>query len=305
MNNNPLKISMKTILLAVMGTLLIFAVITNANQANDIEVLNNRINNLTSELNLTRNDIRSIYDNVEEKLKKQASLLSHVEYSFENLNTDNHTVDMEITVVPKSIVNDIILSIMVGDTVADFTKNGNEFSAVIPVNLFLDYGKYPMLYLETNGGTQTEVLEDVRIDDLYERYLPNLQVHIPSNADFISGKMELNSDLRISVKPSMYETAVTFVEYELVIEVNGKETEREDLTAKVTNGNYDGQIRKSIDAKLGDYVLIYLLAEDSLGYVHKAMAMTWYQNENDALAEVPMYDGDCIYDKDGVLLRER
>ena len=98
MNDNQMKINWKNILIAVMAGLLIFAVITNANQANEIESLHSRINHLNSELENVRGTVSSIYNNVDEQLKKQASLITNTEHTLGNLNADKHTIDVEIKV---------------------------------------------------------------------------------------------------------------------------------------------------------------------------------------------------------------
>ena len=99
MNDNQVKLNWKNILIGGMAALLIFAVITNANQANEIESLHSRINHLNSELENVRGTVSSIYNNVDEQLKKQASLLTSTEHMFGNLNTDEHTIDVEIKVI--------------------------------------------------------------------------------------------------------------------------------------------------------------------------------------------------------------
>ena len=304
MNDNQMKINWKNILIAVMAGLLIFAVITNANQANEIELLNNRINNLNSELNLMQNNISSIYMNVDEQMKKQASLLTSTEYTLGNLNTDKHTIDMQIKVVPKTVSDSMALSVKIGDSVADFKRSGNEFTVVIPVEMFLEYDTHPMLYIETEAGTQTEVLEDIYVSYLYDRYLPTLHAYIPSHVDFKNGKIEINSHLEVSAKPTEYSGNIAFTQYELITTVNDKEIDREDITATIEDGNHDSQFNKTIDAGLGDKAVIYVEAVDSLGYIHRTVVFSWYKNEDGAVAEA-MYDGDSIYDKDGNLLSVR
>ena len=304
MNENQLKINWKNILIGGMAALLIYAIITNANQANEIDSLHSQISHLNSELNNVRGTVSSIYMNVDEQMKKQASLLTSTEHTLGNLNTDKHTIDVEIKVVPKTVSDSMALSVKIGDSVADFKRSGNEFTAVIPVEMFLEYDARPMLYIETEAGTQTEVLEDIRVSYLYDRYLPTLHAYIPSHVDFKNGKIEINSHLEVSAKPTEYSGNIAFTKYELITTVNDKEIDREDITATIEGANYDGLFSKTIDAKLGDEVVIHVQAEDSLGYIHKTIAYSWYKSEDGAVAEA-MYDGDSIYDKDGNLLSVR
>ena len=52
---------------------------------------------------------------------------------------------------------------------------------------------------------------------------------------------------------------------------------------------------------MGDQIAIYIIAEDSFGYVHKTLVHYWMESENESMTET-LYDGERIYDKDGNLL---
>ena len=65
---------------------------------------------------------------LDEKLKKEASLLSSVDYSLGELNTETHTVPVTLKVVPKSLTDDMQLSVKIGSETVALERNGNEFS---------------------------------------------------------------------------------------------------------------------------------------------------------------------------------
>ena len=50
-----------------------------------------------------------------------------------------------------------------------------------------------------------------------------------------------------------------------------------------------------------DELRVYVIAEDTLGYVHKTLVHLWVQSEPGAVAEA-VFGGELIYDKDGNLL---
>ena len=50
-----------------------------------------------------------------------------------------------------------------------------------------------------------------------------------------------------------------------------------------------------------DELRIYVIAEDTLGYIHKTLAHFWIQSEDGAVAEA-VFGGELIYDKNGNLL---
>ena len=303
MNGKERKIRWQEVLLPAMVALLIFLALSNASQADRIKELNRHIGDLNAELSDIRLSVSSIYDNVDERLKQQASLLTGVSHSLGAPDTAKHTVDVEIKVVPKTVTDSMKLSVKIGDTVTALRRSGTEFTASVPVEMFLGYEEYPMLYIESDGVTQTEALEKIRLPYLYTRYLPTLHADIGSYADYTKGTLAINSHLTVSVKPTEYSGEIAFTKYELVTEINGEETEREDITAKIENGEYDGQFTKTVKAVSGDRVVIYVEGTDSLGYIHKVPAFTWQRSESGAVAEA-VYVGERIYDADGTLLSE-
>ena len=52
----------------------------------------------------------------------------------------------------------------------------------------------------------------------------------------------------------------------------------------------------------GDELVIYVIAEDSLGYIHKTRALYWMQKDGTVHEEAFVDKGGEIYDKKGNLL---
>lgn len=281
-----------------------------------INGLNNRIGNLQGEISGLRNqissmsgNINSIYNNVDEMLKKEASILSDVHYSLGELDTETHTAPITLKVVPKSLVEDMHISVSIGNESFDFERNGNEFSATFPINVFAVYKNLPMLNINTNGETKTELLESVPLTALYTRYLPNIFAHVTPFDEFDDGKLELDSNLLFDVKPASSESNVSIVNVELVTTKNDKEIAREDITDKILHK--DGMdtvephytVKASYEAKYGDKIRIIVIAKDSLGYTHRIPAYYWHQiDENTSEAVTVVDNSPEIYDADGVLL---
>lgn len=94
-----------------------------------------------------------------------------------------------------------------------------------------------------------------------------------------------------------------FETFFLVTELNGKEIERKDITDDVKSAeNYlkgiaTFKLSDSYEVIEGDDLRIFVVAEDSLGYIHKALARYW-KKSNGAEAET-VYGGESIYDKHG------
>lgn len=309
MEENKRKFDWKAVAIIILAVVVIVCF-------SKIDELNHKINNLQGNISALSNqissmngNINSIYNNVDEMLKKEASILSDVNYSLGELDTETHTAPITLKVVPKSLVNDMQLSVSIGNESFDFERNGNEFSATFPINVFAVYKNLPMLNINANGETKTELLESVPLTTLYTRYLPNIFAHVTPFDEFKDGKLELDSNLLFDVKPASSESNVSIVNVELVTTKNDKEIAREDITDKILHK--DGldtvephyTVRASYEAKYGDEIRIIVIVKDSLGYTHRIPAYYWHQIDENTQEAVTVVDNSPeIYDADGVLL---
>ena len=84
-----------------------------------IEDLRTRVNQLdnihSNEVSNLRNQISSIYNNVDEQMKKQGSLFTNVKREFGDINTETLKADVKISVVPKTI--------LIASRIADFPES--------------------------------------------------------------------------------------------------------------------------------------------------------------------------------------
>ena len=309
MEENKRKFDWKAIAIIILAIVVIvcFSKIDGLNHK--INNLQGNISSLSNQISSMSGNINSIYNNVDEMLKKEASILSDVNYSLGELDTETHTAPITLKVVPKSLVDDMQLSVSIGNESFDFERNGNEFSATFPINVFAVYKNLPMLNINANGETKTELLESVPLTTLYTRYLPSIFAHVTPFDEFKDGKLELDSNLLFDVKPASSESNVSIVNVELLTTKNDKEIAREDITDKILHK--DGMdtvephytVRASYEAKYGDEIRIIIIVKDSLGYTHRIPAYYWHQIDENTQEAVTVVDNSPeIYDADGVLL---
>ena len=303
MEENKKKFSWTIVVTVVLVCMMIFCLAKISDLSNEISNLRNTIANYQNQMNYLRNDINTIYDNVDEKLKKEASLLSSVDYSLGELNTETHTVPVTLKVVPKNLTDDMQLSVKVGSETVALERNGNEFSATISVNMFIDYDDYPMLNIVSGETTKTEKLEDVDVSRLFTRYLPYVYAHLESSDSLKNGKLAIDGNLMFDEKPVAMDSNVTITKIELITVKNEQEIDRTDITSNITNQSYHVPVNLSYDAKYGDKFCIYVLAKDSLGYTHKSLAFFWNDLDENTHHAITAIDGSVqIYDKNGNLL---
>ena len=260
-----------------------------------------------SEDDMLRDQINSIYRNVDEQLKKQASLLTESNFSLGELDTKIQKVPVTIQIVPKEISEDMQIKVELDGEQADFVKNGNSYEATIPVGLFLIEEPYPMVSITTAGVTKTEKLEEMWLGELWGKWFPSLWAEdTTGRSSFKDGKLVFDTQTLIEWNYPNNDSQIVFENFAIVTEINGKEVKRVDVTDKVKNaeGFAEGvvalEFTDTYEAVEGDAVSVYVVAEDSFGYIHKTLAHFW-KKSGGATAET-VYGGESIYDKQGNMI---
>ena len=139
MEENKKKFDWKIAVAVITVLLLVICLFKIHDQSEQINNLQSSVSLLQHKITNIDNNISSLYTNIDEHLKKEASLLSDVDYSLGELNTNDHTIPVMIKVTPKALTDDMHLSVSIGGASVPLERNGNEFSATMPVNMFVSY----------------------------------------------------------------------------------------------------------------------------------------------------------------------
>ena len=303
MDQTEKKTNWKTIGIVVIVALLVFSFFKIAELNDAVENLQRENTSLSNGIQALRDDIQSIYNNVDTKLKEQASLVSGVDFEIGNISEDMKSVELALTVVPKLVSDDMEVTITVDGNTVPLTRNGSEFSGSVAVGLFVDYNQWPLLSIKSAEGTKTEYLDSVDVSYLFTRHLPSLYADMSASSTLKNGSLQVDAGFSVESKPASNNSPITFVSFTLIEEVNGKEISRTDIADEVrkSGDSYNTRYIKSFEMSQEDELKIYVIAEDTLGYIHKTLAHFWIQNEDGAVAEA-VFGGELIYDKNGNLL---
>ena len=290
-----------------------------------IEDLRTRINHIdnahSNEVSSLRNQISSIYNNVDEQMKKQGSLFTNVKREFGEFNSETMKADIKISVVPKTIVDNMKVNVSLCGTTAEMTKGANgEYSAIVPIGIFEMEDYFPIITISSNGKTKTEYLEDQSVHGIFSNYLPTmiggkLKAY---KATLSNGKLIVDGDFFIGYNLGNIDKKAKFEKYTLITEIAGKEIAREDITDKIKkhervdkieNGEVDFKFNETYNLSGENSLTIYVVAEDSFGYLHKKIAFSWHHPDIDEAVPEPahaiveaMYVGEVILDKNGKVL---
>ena len=166
--DNKKKRNLQTIIILFLAIELIAAHVKIRNLESTVRNLRSDLVHSVSNL---EERVNSVYRNVDDFLKQEASLLSGMEYVCGEFNPDTRTVNIDLSVIPKEIHEDMTLYVTFDDTSVELTRNGNTFKGAVPVGLFVE-DEQPLLTIKTEKGTQTQYLEDVYIGWLFPQYIP-------------------------------------------------------------------------------------------------------------------------------------
>jgi len=290
-----------------------------------IEDLRTRVNQLdnihSSDVARLQTQISSIYNNVDEQMKKQGSLFANVKREFGEFNSETMKADIKISVVPKTIIDNMKVNVSLCGTTAEMTKNANgEYSAIVPVGIFEIEDYFPLVTISANGETKTEYLEDQSVHGIFSNYLPTMLGGTikTSQATLADGKLTVDGDFFIGYNLGDIDKKAKFEKYTLITEVAGKEIAKKDITDIITkhervdnieNGKVNFQFKETYDLSGENSLTIYVVAEDTFGYLHKKIAFSWHHPDIDEpvpepahVIEEAMYVGEVILDKNGKVL---
>lgn len=275
-----------------------------------ISELNSRIENLQTDfyntVNNMQEDINGIYDNVDKRLKKQASILTGYDITYGQLDVNSYTAPLFVSVTPKNSDSTTTVSVTIGEASAELNRNGEVFSGYIDTDVFIKETAYPLITVKTNNSVQNEYLEDYDMKGLFTDYMPYLYSDMTVTEEtFSNNKLMFSGELHIDYKPSSEKDTTTFTQFWLVGESDGNEVFRNDITQKVEQANGKTVlIEKTYNSEEYDDMQYYIIATDSLGFTHKNRVNCIYVGgDNTENNTVQVDDGfDCIYNKNGKLL---
>ena len=299
--NEKQKTNLQKLIIVIMSAALAFCFVLISRLENEIDQLENSLN---SQYHMLTTQVESIYTSVDQMLKEEASLLSSVTAEHGELNVDDHTIDVTVSLVPKLISDDMKVQLSINGRTTELSRNGSTFTGMIPVNIY-NKDEQLLMTIETAAGTQTQFLPEVQTEYLWEGRLPSLyHCEISGERGLSEGKYVLNGELDINCSPVEDTPNVRFQKFVLVTELNGKEINREDISLDVLNYQtyphgvfFRHDYQMECEAAEGDELGIYLEATDSLGYLHRRLIHHWKQQNGNVAEAVDA--SEYIYAPDG------
>lgn len=302
----------KDIILGVVIVGLVIALFNSYSRINELNSnINNLQNNLDQNINTMRSDIADIYENVAQKLKKEASILSGYDITYGPLDTNNYTTPLFVSVTPKNATDNTSVSVKIGETTVNLNRNGEVFSGYIDTNVFIEESTYPLITVKNNATVQNEYLEEHDMKNLFTGFMPYLYSDLVIREEsYSNNKTTISGELSVDSKPSSESCTATYTQVWLIGESNGNEVFLNDITQKVENSKGKViSIEKTFNsAEYKNYtdMKYFIVAADSFGFTHKCPINTVNHSGDGSTITTELEqatDGwGFIYDKNGKLL---
>jgi hypothetical protein len=214
--------------------------------------------------NLRRN-IDNIYANVDERLKKQMSILDSHEVKFGEFSPSDLTVPVTVTITPKDYSEGLTASVELKNKSFPMKKEGTTFAATIDYNIFEELKI--KVALEDKEVKKIETIEEFH--DLRNKYLLDINANFNGETSYHSNLYSVNGKINFSFNFAGENNKAEKIS--IVKEVNGNILDEK----KVEDSNYkEVDFKENIKLTVGDKLCVYANIEDSYGFRYKYAIMT-------------------------------
>ena len=181
---------------------------------------------MNSSVSMLENSINSIYNNVDQQLKEEASLLSGVDVEYGEINLEDHTIDVTVKLVPKLISEDMKISVSINGRSTELTKTGGVFTGTIPVySLDASYMITPKIgYIKINrfGATTYEEFMDA-LASLKGQGLQDLILDLQGNGGgYLNAAIDIANEFLGAGELIVYTEGLRNPRHEFFAKGNGK-----------------------------------------------------------------------------------
>lgn len=295
----------KNYLYIAIVALILFNVYT-INKVNNIgNSVDRNMQQIQSDQTNIRNEISNIYSNVDEKLKKQASVLDSYDVVFgDELNTENLTVPVNISVTPKENTGNLTAELLINNERYSMNKNETTFTSQINTYVFDSFKM--MIVLNDNGTEKIETI--VEYDDLQYKYLLSLYGHFAGNTQYSSGKYQYDGDIIIDFSgPEVNNPEkISISKY-----INGTFIDEQEVDMRGSDRGMHSihSVKGEAELSANDKIEICISVEDKYGLSYKYIVLAdEIDSEGELVTMRPEWTNGSlieIKDKNGKVLSER
>ncbi|MEA4986565.1 MAG: hypothetical protein VB095_00680 [Anaerovorax sp.] len=260
--------------------------------------LQNMESNLSSSISNVSSEVGNIYSNVDERLKRQSSIIDYMDYEFGKINQNDLTIPITFSLTPKEITKSSVVTLDVAGKNVTMKRNGGTFTAIIPVSIF--DGFTPKVIIEDGDILKNEQLNDFSIGNIKDRVLPELYAFLDGQSSYGSGEYKRTGNLNIECK--QVDSSVAFTEARLVIEIDNKVISDKKISPNREWDRFDYEIDEKIALENEQTCTITVIAIDTLELEHHCVVDRWVKSDSNDRSEPHYFGDEIIYKSNGELV---
>lgn len=284
------------ILVAALIVLQLYSLVKINSLQSRVENTNNIINSVENRLD---NQINSIYQNVDQKLEAQASLIYNSSTKAGKLDITTLTVPITFTIEPKVVTETMSVSLDFNGEIVRLEKSGLQYS--ITKNFEISDSISPKIIMEDNGIKNIEEHMGLRVSNIKEQVFPNIFAGFSGESSYGSNEYRVKGHLDIDYKPSQDNNP--FIDMKYVIKV-ADEIIKETPVVLEKNSGLDGTFTLDIDDKYsindGQILTSNIVAVDSFGFTHEYLVTHFVAGSN--MQREPYFKQEKIIAPNGELV---
>lgn len=259
--------------------------------------------NLSNQIDSVSRNVGNIYENVDEMLNKQASIIESAHSEIGKFNVSDLTVPITFTVTPKVVSKSTVVSLDFEGEQFYMDKNGTTYIATISRNIFDE--AMPKVIIDENGVLKTEQPETLGIRSIKDKILPEMYTRLRGESTYGSEVYHRKGTLSIDMNPVSLGTK--FTDIKLVIKVDDKVISDENISSfesSLEENIIEYEVDEKINLTDGQTCTMTVIATDNYGLCHHKIVDYWKAG-SDEFMEDRWLDTESIYSADGELLWTR
>ena len=237
-----------------------------------INSLQSRFENISNRIHAMENridfQIDSIYQNLEQKLEAQASVIHNSTAEIGKLDLDTLTVPVKFTVEPKTITDNLSVFLDFNGEIVPLEKSGLQYSII--KNFEISDNISPKIIIEDNGVKNIEEHQGLKVVNIREQALPRIIVRYSGSSTYGGNDYRAKGSLVIDYKPAQENNPIIKMKY--VIKVDDKIIKEIPVEAEKDNGpggTFALDIYDEYSLNDGEVLTSHVVAVDSFGFAYE------------------------------------
>jgi len=285
------------ILIVALIALQLYSITKISSLQNKIDNTNMTLHSIDSRMN---SQISNIYDTINKKLEEEASKIYGSSVTVGELNKSTLTVPITFTVEPKTVTENLRVSLVFDGEILPLKQSGMKFSGT--KDLEISESVIPKIILEDQGIKYVEEHRGLNVSRIKESIFPNIHVHFSGTTKYSSGEYRAKGSIMGEYQQAQNNN--NFLELKYVVKVDDEIIEEKPILLEDDN-ELSTPIVLDIDDQYtldkGQILTTNIVAVDALGFVHEYL-VTHYVGDSNAQREpyfqkmnIKAPNGDIVY----------